>query len=79
MKQQINNLFWQFEENIFVYQGIYPYQTELVFAFADYIEKLSDADLQQLLPNLNPEQVKKLVNKGTDKWLQKYAKTMFLL
>lgn len=79
MKQQIDNLFWSFEQNQFIYQGIYPYQTELVFAFADYIEKMSDAELQDLLPNLNPQKVKKIVSIGTDKWLCKNAKTMLIL
>ena len=40
MKQKLDSLFWRFAEEKFVYGGVYPYYTELVFAFADYIENV---------------------------------------
>ena len=79
LKQQLNNLFWNFEQNQFQYHGIYPYQTELVFAFADYIEKISDNELQEIIPDISPQRIKKIVSQGTEKWLKKHAKTMCLL
>lgn len=79
MKKQLNDLFWRFAEEKFIYDGEYPYATELVFAFADYIEEADDDQLRQLLPQYRPALVRKTVRRGTDKWLRRHAKTMMIL
>lgn len=42
IKEKLDRMFWKYAEEKFVYGGTYPYYTELVFAFADYIENLSE-------------------------------------
>lgn len=54
MKQKLDSLFWRFAEEKFVYGGVYPYYTELVFAFADYVENAGDDELRRLLPGCRP-------------------------
>lgn len=79
MKQKLDSLFWRFAEEKFVYGGVYPYYTELVFAFADYVENAGDDELRRLLPGCCPSLLRKTVRRGTDKWLRRHAKTMMLL
>ncbi len=79
IRKKIDNLFWSFEKNNFEYKNIWPYHTELVFAFVDYIENLSDEQLKELIPEEKPSYVRRIVNIGTDKWLKRYAKTMMIL
>ena len=42
IKNILDELFFDFEENIFINNGIWPRKVNLVFAFADYIDELSD-------------------------------------
>lgn len=79
MKKELDDLFWWFEKEKFVYKKIYPYQTELVFAFADFVENANDETLQELMPDFSSEDVRKTVRSGTEKWLKLHAKTMMLL
>ncbi len=79
MQQELDGLFWRFAEEKFVYRGIYPYNTELVFAFADYIENAKDDELSRLFPKYPPSLLRRSVHRGTDKWLRHHAKTMMIL
>lgn len=45
----LNELFFSFEENIFVNNGIWPRKVNLIFAFWDYIETMSDAQIADIL------------------------------
>ena len=63
MKQKLDSLFWRFAEEKFVYGGVYPYYTELVFAFADYVENAGDDELRRLLPGCRPSLLRKTVRR----------------
>lgn len=79
LRKKLDALFWRFAEERFEYGGIWPYRTELVFAFDDYIGNLSDDELKKILPGEKPSAVRRMVETGTEKWLTKHAKTMMIL
>ena len=79
IKEKLDRMFWKYAEEKFVYGGTYPYYTELVFAFADYIENLSEEEMARQVPGIMPERIRRTVRKGTDRWLRYHAKTMFIL
>ena len=45
----LNEIFFNFEENIFVNNGVWPRKVNLIFSFLDYIEALSDAQIADIL------------------------------
>lgn len=49
LKQKANELWYFFENNIFINDGKFSYNTNLVFAFADYVEELTNIDLLEFL------------------------------
>ena len=49
LKQKANELWYFFENNIFINDGKFSYNTNLVFAFADYVEELANIDLLEFL------------------------------
>ena len=80
MHKKANELFWWFEQNRFVNLGAYPRNTNLVFAFADYIETLSDNDISEILSSTeNTKEFRDILNKGIDIWLELNSKTMTIL
>lgn len=82
MKHQADKLWKYFEENIFVNNGRFSYNTNLVFAFADYIDSLSDDRLSEFLENGNAEDVKafrQMLGQGIDRWLEQFSKTMAIM
>ncbi|MBO7556558.1 MAG: hypothetical protein J6T72_04105 [Alphaproteobacteria bacterium] len=71
-----------FEEKIFINDGNFSYSTNLVFAFADYIDNISDEDLQDFLQCDDQETLinfKKIISRAIDKWLQDFSKTMAIM
>ena len=52
LKQKADELWYLFENNIFDNKGNFSYNTNLVFAFADYIEELTNTDLSEFLQTL---------------------------
>lgn len=79
MKNKIDELFWQFANEKFCPRGTYPYYTELVFTFAEYIEQLTDEEIATMFLINNTSLLRKLVCEGTDKWLRQNAKTMMIM
>lgn len=82
LKLAADKLFWRFEQEKFEYEGQYCYATELVFAFADYVDKLNDDFLYDFLQTEDDKEVRRfrdMLQKGVDSWLQKNVKTMLIM
>lgn len=77
----LNELFFNFEENIFVNNGVWPRKVNLIFAFSDYIEELSDKQIADILTTndaLLIEQFRITARKGIEKWLNDNMKTLMI-
>lgn len=77
----LDEVFFDFEHRLFQNDGVWTRPVNLVFAFADYIESLSDEEIAARLKSDN----KKLIagfrftaKQGIDKWLDENMKTLML-
>lgn len=84
-QQQINSilnaLFWNFEQHKFVNDGVWPYQVNLIFAFADYIETLKEDDVLPFVSEstfIDLELIKEKARQGIDLWLNDNMKTLMI-
>jgi len=77
----LDALFWDFEQNKFVNDGVWPRQVNLIFAFADYIETLSKQDVLPFVREdmfLDIDLIKKHAMKGINLWLNENMKTLMM-
>ena len=82
MKNKADELWFYFEKNIFVNEGRFSYNTNLVFAFADYVDSVSDDTLAEFLNTRKSSDVRnfrKMLNRGIDRWLSMFSKTMAIM
>ena len=77
----LNELFFDFEDNIFINDGVWPRKVNLVFAFADYIEAMKDAEIAYYL-NTNQQKIidrfRFLAKQGIEIWLKQNMKTLMI-
>lgn len=81
IKQVIDAVFFHFEENIFVNNGVWPRRVNLVFAFLDYIETMKDEEIAFYLENNDKNSIDRfrfLVKQGTEVWLKQNMKTLVI-
>ena len=81
INEKLNELFFYYENNIFVNDGVWPRQANLIFAFSDYIENLSDAYIADLLKtnDINIiDRFRYLADLGIEKWLKANMKTLMI-
>lgn len=77
----LNELFFDFEDNIFVNDGVWPRKANLIFAFADYIEAMTNAEIAYYLETENPELIEKFrltARRGIETWLKENMKTLMM-
>lgn len=77
----LDALFWDFEQNKFVNDGVWPRQVNLIFAFADYIEELTEQDVLPFINEdifLDLELIKQQAMKGINLWLKENMKTLMM-
>ena len=77
----LNWIFFDFEENIFINDGIWPRKVNLIFAFWDYIENLSDLQISDILKTNNPSNIERfrlIAKQGIEKWLNENMKTLMI-
>ena len=77
----LNEIFFNFEENIFVNNGAWPRKVNLIFAFLDYVETLTDAQIADILMTNDVsliEQFRVIAKKGIEKWLNDNMKTLMI-
>ena len=77
----LNEIFFNFEENIFVNNGVWPRKVNLIFAFLDYVETLTDAQIADILMTNDVyliEQFRVIAKKGIEKWLNDNMKTLMI-
>lgn len=80
--KKADELWYYFERELFTNEGRFSYDTNLVFAFSDYVNSLSNEDLCEFLDIDSHEIADKfrlLLNNGIDVWLKYFSKTMALL
>ncbi len=79
---KINNLFFDFEETKFKNNTGFGWHTNLVFEFCDYVFSMSNMELVELMSldnELQAQDIKLEVEKGTQIWLKQNAKTLAIL
>ena len=77
----LDALFYNFEQNIFVNDGVWPRQANLIFAFADYIDNLQEEDVLAFLPKdvqFDLESIKHAAMEGINLWLNENMKTLMM-
>lgn len=77
----LDALFWNFEQNIFINDGVWPRQVNLIFAFADYIEGLTEQDVLPFINEgtfLDLNLIKQQAMKGINLWLDENMKTLMM-
>ncbi len=82
LKQKANELWYFFENNIFINDGKFSYNTNLVFAFSDYIEELTNIDLLEFLQSEDEQdslKFRKMLQEGINNWLDDFAKTFAIM
>ena len=77
----LNWLFVNFEENIFINEGVWPRKVNLIFAFWDYIEDMTDLQISDILKTNDPNNIDKfrlMAKQGIEKWLNENMKTLMI-
>ena len=77
----LNELFFYFEDNLFINDGIWPRKANLIFAFSDFIENMSDAQIADYLKTNNValiERFRFIAKQGIEKWLNDNMKTLMI-
>ena len=77
----LNEVFFNFEENIFVNDGVWPRKVNLIFAFLDYVESLSDAQISEILLTNDAKLIERFrfcARQGIEKWLNENMKTLMI-
>ncbi len=77
----LNEIFFNFEENIFINNGVWPRKVNLIFAFLDYIEAMSDAQIADILATNDAsliDQFRIIAKQGIEKWLNDNMKTLMI-
>lgn len=82
LRAKADELWFYFERNVFTNEGCFSYNTNLVFAFADYVDTVSDETLSEFLNSERRSDVRtfrKMLNRGIDRWLEQFSKTMAIM
>ncbi len=77
----LTELFFDFEDNIFINNGIWPRKVNLVFAFSDYIEAMSDAEISVYLMTKSNDVINRfryIARQGIEYWLKQNMKTLMI-
>ncbi len=77
----LTELFFNFEDNIFINDGIWPRKANLVFAFSDYIEAMPDAEIAAYLLTEDSKVIDKfryIARQGIEHWLKDNMKTLMI-
>ena len=77
----LNEIFFNFEENIFINNSVWPRKVNILFAFLDYIEAMSDAQIADILMTNDAsliEQFRIAAKQGVEKWLNDNMKTLMI-
>ena len=77
----LNEMFFNFEENIFINDGVWPRKVNLIFSFMDYIEALTDAQIADILMTNDLNMIEKFrftARQGIECWLNENMKTLMI-
>jgi hypothetical protein len=81
ISQILDSIFLDFEENIFINDGVWPRRVNLVFAFSDYIESMTDAEIAYYLHDHHPDTITRfrfIARRGVELWLKENMKTLVI-
>ena len=77
----LDNLFYHFEIYIFVNDGVWPRKANLVFAFSDYIEEMTDAEIGLYISSQRKSDIDEfrlIARQGIENWLKENMKTLVI-
>ena len=77
----LNEMFFYFEENIFINDGVWTRKANLIFSFSDYIENLTDAQIAEYLKTNNISYIERfrfIARQGIETWLKNNMKTLMI-
>lgn len=77
----LNELFFNFEENIFINDGVWSKKANLIFAFSDYIENFTDTQIAEYLKTNDLRLIERfrfIARQGIEKWLNDNMKTLMI-
>lgn len=77
----LNELFFYFENNIFVNDGVWPRSANLIFAFSDYIENMLDEEISFYINSEKKDDIKNfrlVARQGIEYWLKQNMKTLMI-
>lgn len=77
----LDALFWDFEQNKFINDGVWPYKVNLIFAFADYVDNLKIEDITPFAPenmSIDLDIIKQKAMQGINLWLEENMKTLMI-
>lgn len=77
----LNELFFYFENNIFVNDGVCPRSANLIFAFSDYIENMLDEEISFYINSEKKDDIENfrlVARQGIEYWLKQNMKTLMI-
>lgn len=77
----LDELFYDFEANIFINDGVWPRKANLIFAFSDYLEEMKDAEIALYLSTNDLKLIERfrfIARQGIEVWLKENMKTLMI-
>lgn len=77
----LDELFFLFENNIFVNDGVWPRSVNLIFAFTDYMENMLDEEISIYINSEKKEDIENfrlVARQGIEHWLKQNMKTLMM-
>ena len=68
-KELYDEVFFWYEQNEFKNDGVWDYNTNLVFGFADWIDTVEDCKLATLTNSTDVDKIRRDLKRGVDKWI----------
>lgn len=73
-KKIYDEVFFWFEQNEFKNDGVWGYNTNLIFEFADWLDTVEDCKIATLTNSTDVDRIRADLKRGVDKWLEENHK-----
>jgi hypothetical protein len=71
-----DEVFFWFEQNEFKNNGVWDYDTNLIFEFADWLDTVEDCKIATLTNSTDTDRIRAELKRGVDLWLEKNHKNI---
>lgn len=71
-----DEVFFWFEQNEFKNEGVWGYNTNLIFEFADWLDTVEDCKIATLTNSTDTDRIRAELKRGVDLWLEKNHKNI---